>query len=282
MIDYHMHLEQGPLSLDWLEKFWIQGQSCGLTEIGITEHAHQFKEFLPVYEHLLEDPRQDPEVRKWLGRHFKYSMAEYLELLEAGRKTGIPLKFGLEADYFPITEERIGNLLGQYDFDFVLGSVHFIDYWSFDFDLQVGWPQRDIDEVYTRYLSLMQQLVHSRLFDVLAHLDVIKVFGHRAQQSLGTEWRSLLHSIAQADVAIEVSTAGFRKPVGEIYPAEPLLREAARLDIPITIASDAHTPGDVGHRWPEAIAYARTAGYEHYCSFKGRKRIRHELPYLSF
>lgn len=280
MIDYHIHLEQGPFTLEWLEKFWIQGQASGLTELGITEHAHQFREFRPVYQHLLDNPQQDAVVSKWLDRHFQHSLDTYLQFLEQGRKAGIPLRFGLEADFFPTTKELIGTLLGQYDFDFVLGSVHFIDFWSFDYDPQIGWPERDVDEVYTQYLDLMEQMVQSRLFDVLAHLDVIKVFGQRTQKSLEAEWKSLLCSISQANLAIEVNTAGWRKPVGEIYPAEPILRDAALLGIPITIASDAHTPHDVGHRWPEAVICARAMGYEHYCSFQGRKRIRHQLPLL--
>lgn len=278
MIDYHMHLENGPLSLDWLEKFWFQAQACGLTEIGITEHSHQFKEFLSVYQHLLVDLRQNSVVLEWLDREFRYNLNQYLELLEAGRKMGIPVKFGLEIDYFPGTEKLISSLLEQYDFDFILGSVHFIDYWPFDFDPQLGWPERHVDDVYLSYLSLIEQLVQSGICDVLAHLDVVKVFGHRPQKNLEEEWRLLLQSIVQADIAIELSTAGWRKPVGEIYPGEPLLREAALLGIPITIASDAHFPGDVGYRWREAVCYARQVGYGQYCSFKGRKRFEHELP----
>lgn len=280
MIDYHIHLETGPYTLEWLDKYWQQAKKRGLNEIGITEHAHQFKEFKPVYEHLWQDPKQEPVIRDWLSKNFQYSLEEYFQLLKEGESAGIPLKVGLEADYFPSSENLIRTLLQQYHFDFVLGSIHFIDYWSFDYDPQLGWPERDVDEVYRSYLSLMEKMVQSNLFDVLAHLDVIKVFGNRNKKSLEIEWNALLHSISQADLSIEVSTAGLRKLVGEIYPHHTILRQAATLGIPITIASDAHTPSDVGDRWEKAVLYAQELGYTQYSSFTKRNRRMHELPLL--
>ena len=280
MIDYHIHIERGPYDLEWLKLFWAQAKSRGILELGITEHAHNFREFKPIYEHLWPVPAGDDSTASWLGRHFQYSIEEYLELLEIGRKAGIPLKVGLEADYFPDYEVEIGSLLRSYSFDFVLGSVHFLDSWSFDWKPDRGWSGRDLDDVYLTYIDLMKRMAQSDLFDVLAHLDVIKVFGHRARTRLDGEWEALLQLISEADLAIEVSTAGLRKPVGEIYPHPTLIQEAARRNIPITIASDAHTPSDVGDRWEEAVALARCAGYRRYCSFTGRKRIDHELPLL--
>ncbi len=280
MIDYHIHLERGPYTLDWLKQFWDQAQRRGITEIGITEHAHEFREFLPVYEHLWKEPTNDPSLASWIRRHFQHSLEDYLQLLDEGRKVGISLKVGLEADYFPQSEGKIRSLLRSYNFDFVLGSVHFLDNWSFDWDPDIGWPGRNPDDVYVAYLTLMEKMVQSSLFDILAHLDVIKVFGHRSGKNLDPEWGCLLQSISEKGLAMEISTAGWRKPVGEIYPHPKLLKEAARLGIPITIASDAHTPTDVGDRWQEAVALARVSGYRTYCSFTGRKRMDHTLPSL--
>lgn len=278
MIDYHIHLERGPYNLEWLRQFWAQAQRRGITEIGITEHAHEFREFLPVYEHLLRESTSGHDTASWIRRHFQHSIDDYLELLENGMKSGIALKVGLEADYFPHNEEKIRALLERYDFDFVLGSVHFLDCWSFDWDPGLGWPERNVDHVYRAYLSLLERMVKSSLFDIAAHLDVIKVFGHRSKQNLDREWHDLLVLMSQSNLAMEVSTAGLRKPVGEIYPHPMLLTEAARRGIPITIASDAHTPEDVGDRWEEAVARARNSGFRKYCTFKGRRPTIHDLP----
>jgi len=280
VIDYHIHIERGPYNLEWVKQFWAQAEKRGLTEIGITEHAHNFREFQTIYEHLWNSPSHDAATSSWLQRHFEYSIEEYLELLEGAKKAGIPLKVGLEADYFPDCEGEIRSLLDTYSFDFILGSVHFLEAWSFDWKPDCGWSSRDVDSVYQAYINLMKKMAQSKLFDVLAHLDVIKVFGHRAKTSLDVEWASLLQLVGEMNLAIEVSSAGIRKPVAEIYPHRNLIQQAASLNIPITIASDAHTPSDVGDRWEEVVAIARSSGYRKYCSFTGRKRIEHELPSL--
>lgn len=279
MIDYHIHLERGPYSLAWLQEFWDQAQIQGVSELGITEHTHQFKEFLPAYDHLWKSG-SDSRTTSWLRDQFGNSLQDYLRLLDAGRNLGIPLKIGLEVDYFPESEGVMRTLLQGYDFDFLLGSVHFLGNWSFDWKPEAGWPDRDPDQAYLAYVELMEKMVLSNLVDVVAHLDVIKVFGHRASRNLEDKWGVLLQHIADADLAIEVSTAGLRKPVEEIYPRPALLRQAARLKIPITIASDAHVPQDVGDRWRKGVALAKASGYDSYCSFKGRKRINHRLPSL--
>lgn len=280
MIDYHIHLEQGPFTLPWLQEFWNQAQKVGITELGITEHAHQFKEFRPAYEHLWQVQGLDPEIRAWLERHFQYTVEEYLALLQEGRKAGIPIKAGLEVDYFPQSEAKIRELLAGYELDYVLGSVHFIGMWAFDHTPELGWPERSVDQAYLDYLVLLEQLVNSGICDVLAHLDVIKVFGHRPKQDLQTEWEKLLRAVSRADLAIEVSTAGLRKRVGEMYPQRQILEAGARLGVPITIASDAHRPQDVGDRWQEAVAFATLAGYRKYNSYTKRRRVEHELPSL--
>ncbi|HBG00905.1 MAG TPA: histidinol-phosphatase [Firmicutes bacterium] len=278
MIDYHIHLERGPYSLEWLSHFWDQAQLLGVSEIGITEHAHKFREFLPVYEHLWNAGCCDPASASWIRSHFEHSLRDYLELLDAGENSGIPLKVGLEVDYFPQSEGEIGDLLSEYHFDYLLGSVHFLKDWSFDWNPEVGWPDRNVDDVYLGYLAMMDKMVKSNLFDVLAHLDVIKVFGHRASKNLDKEWEALLRHVSRAGLAIEVSTAGLRRPVGEIYPHPKLLKQAASLDIPITIASDAHMPCEVGYRWRDAATLAHACGYRTYSSFTGRKRSNHALP----
>lgn len=280
MIDYHIHLERGPYNVEWLLQFWDQAQRRGITEIGITEHAHEFREFLPVYEHLWKEAGNDPGLASWIRRHFQHSIEDYLELLGRGGESGIFLKVGMEVDYFPQSEGKIRSLLSSYDFDFVLGSVHFLDDWSFDWDPEIGWPGRNSDAVYLEYLSILEKMVKSRLFDIAAHLDVIKVFGHRPKQNLDREWHDLLVLMLQSNLALEVNTAGLRKPVGEIYPHPMLIAEAARLGIPITIASDAHMPLDVGDRWEEAVALACNSGFRKYCTFTDRQPTSHDLPLL--
>lgn len=280
MIDYHIHLERGPYTLEWVRRFWEQAESRGLTEIGITEHAHRFKEFRPVYEHLLEGVGHYPYVRSWLGGEFHYSIEEYFDLLEKARDDGMPIKVGIEADFFPSKMVLIRDILDEYSFDYILGSVHFLDKWSFDYDPKYGWAERDIDLVYLQYIAALKEAVASGMFDIMSHLDVIKVFGNRPSKDLEAEWDSLLEAIAASGLCIEISTAGLRKPVQEIYPEENLIRKAAQLHIPITIASDAHIPDDVGDQWETAVRTARQAGYTEYQIFTDRRAQSKPLPLI--
>ena len=275
-----MHLERGPYNLEWVQRFWEQAERRGITEIGITEHAHRFIEFKPVYQHLLEGSDHYPFVREWLGNEFQYSIGEYMELLHKAREEGVPIKIGIEVDFFPSQKERLREILKNYSFDYVLGSVHFLDKWSFDYDPKYGWAERDIDQVYRQYISTLEEAVDSNLFHILAHLDVIKVFGHRSSSYMEAEWTKLLNKIAGGGLCIEISTAGLRKPVQEIYPEERLILKAAQLKIPITIASDAHVPEDVGDRWEAAVRAAREAGYEEYQVFTAGRPTPMPLPVI--
>ncbi len=275
-----MHLERGPYNLEWVQRFWEQAERRGITEIGITEHAHRFIEFKPVYQHLLEGSDHYPFVREWLGNEFQYSIGEYMELLHKAREEGVPIKIGIEVDFFPSQKERLREILKHYSFDYVLGSVHFLDKWSFDYDPKYGWAERDIDQVYRQYISTLEEAVDSNLFHILAHLDVIKVFGHRSSSYMEAEWTKLLNKIAGGGLCIEISTAGLRKPVQEIYPEERLILKAAQLKIPITIASAAHVPEDVGDRWEAAVRAAREAGCEEYQVFTAGRPTPMPLPVI--
>ncbi|HHT72080.1 MAG TPA: histidinol-phosphatase HisJ family protein [Firmicutes bacterium] len=261
VIDYHMHLERGPLTLEWLKKFWERAEMRGVQEIAITEHAHRFQEFYPVYSHLVSGADAYPYMEKWMAEEFKLHIGDYHALIQEAQGQGIPVKFGIEADYFLGKDELIGTLLQQYPFDFVLGSVHVLEKWGFDYSPDHGWEGRDLNAVYAQYIAVLTQAAKSGLFDCLAHLDVIKVFGHRAGRDYHQEWTGLFEAMAAHGLAMEISTAGLRKPVGEVYPAPSLIALGAQHRIPITIASDAHEPEDVGFQWEVAVGLAKAHGY---------------------
>ena len=142
MIDYHMHLERGPFTLDYLSKFWETAQARGINEIGFTDHTHNFREFLPIYEHLLDPNVGYDYMKEWMKKDFHRTMDDYLTLLHHARDRGIPVKIGLEVDYFPEQEQRIKELLRPYAFDFISGSVHVIGQWGFDYKPECGWEGR--------------------------------------------------------------------------------------------------------------------------------------------
>lgn len=260
--DYHLHLEQGPYTMEWLEEFLKVAHSRGVREVGFTEHAYRFREAASILEN------------NWARQHATQSAEDYVRLLSQAKTIYPEVRLGLEVDYVPGKEEITRRFLAAYPFDFVLGSVHFLGDWGFDNpEFLAEWDHRDVDEVYRYYFWTLRQAATSRLFDVLAHPDVIKVFGHRATRDLTAVYRETVETIARSDLAIEVSSAGLRKPVGELYPAETFLQMAFGAGIPITTASDAHRPEDAGRDLDQVVVLARRAGYTAVSSFQLRQRI---------
>jgi histidinol-phosphatase (PHP family) len=278
LADYHVHLEKGPYTAEWLGRFVAVAQQRGLGELGLTEHLCDFYEGQEAsgtwWAGAPEDEDREYSRRWWQGRP-RCSLDEYVTLVKDARPEGITLRLGVEVDYFPAAEASLRQLLAAYPFDLVLGSVHWLDGWGFDHLSRLErWQGRDVDAVYRRYFAELGRAARSGLFDVLAHVDLIKIAGFRPSFDLTPLYAEAAQTIAAAGVAVEVSTAGLRKPVGEIYPAEPFLRLLYEYGVPITLASDAHTPQDVGLDFEAAVDLVRRCGYERICSFSQRVRTQ--------
>ncbi|NLL88730.1 MAG: histidinol-phosphatase [Firmicutes bacterium] len=276
MIDYHIHLENGPYTLEWLEEFWRQAQKQGIREIGITEHCHKFSEFYPMFAPLTEGEGSYQYMRDWITQDFQHDLAQYIELLLNARSAGIPVKIGLELDYLSGMESVARRIIDQYPFDFILGSVHVIGKWGFDFAPDV-WEGRDVNQAYLDYYATLDQAVDSGLFDIAAHFDLIKVWGQRPDHTLIPALEALVEGIlakvAANQLSLELSSAGWRKPVGEQYPACIIIQRAADMQIPVTFASDAHYPWDVGADWKRLTEIAGRYGYQEYSVYTNRQRI---------
>jgi histidinol-phosphatase (PHP family) len=135
-----------------------------------------------------------------------------------------------------------------------------------------GYADWDIDELYERYFSLVLQGAESGHFDTMAHLDLVKKFGHRARKDLADLYSRVARRLAAAGVAIEVNTAGLHKPVRELYPHLDLLTACRRAGVPATLGSDAHAPEEVARDFPLALDHLRAAGYERILAYEGRRR----------
>ena len=192
------------------------------------------------------------------------------------------LRVGIEADLVRGREEQTAALLDARDWDYVVGSVHFLQDQAMDmrdseWDI---WDSADPDEVWTRYFQTLGHAASSGLFDILAHPDLVKVWGKGAPRPEGDPRRFYelaLPAIEAADIAIEVSTAGLRKPVGEIYPDVEFLRMCLELGKPVALSSDAHVPEDLGHGYDQAVAFLREQGVTELATFSGRRRTMEPL-----
>jgi histidinol-phosphatase (PHP family) len=174
-------------------------------------------------------------------------------------------------DWLPGRTDEIRDLLSGRPFDIVLGSVHWLGPLGVDHPDYPAWKELPPEELWERYLDELVAAARSGLFDTLAHPDLPKVFGARLPAALRGRMDDAIDAIAAAGIAVECSSAGLRKPVAELYPDPGLLPRLREAGIPVTLASDAHRPDDVGRDFPTAVAALRLAGYETITRFRARE-----------
>ncbi|WP_183988412.1 histidinol-phosphatase HisJ family protein [Deinobacterium chartae] len=212
---------------------------------------------------------------RWYDAPWRMSEAQlplYVESVLAAREAfagRLEVRLGLEADYHPGTERFVERILSSYPFDYVIGSVHYLGAWGFDNPEFVHeYEERDLTALWRSYYALTEAAARSGLFDAIGHLDLPKKFGHRnPQPDLA---HATLEAVAAEGLALDYNTAGWRKAVAEPYPAQDVVLEAVRLGIPFVLGSDAHAPGEVGHRFAEAAQTLHDAGAQ-IVTFRGRE-----------
>jgi histidinol-phosphatase (PHP family) len=249
IVDYHMHLrdpeERIDHTVEGVERFVEVAAERGVDEIGFTEHVYYFAETRALWS------------VPYLYERCVYDLDTYAEAILKAKRQGMPVKLGLEVDYVGARQDELAALLEPYPWDFLLGSVHWLGEVAVDMEPGI-WAEASVEEVWARYLAALAELAGSGHVDVLAHPDLAKIFRRRPAR---IEYPPL------DGVALEISTAGLHKPVGEIYPDPAMLGGRP----PITLASDAHVPANVGRDFDRAIEHARAAGYETVTVFEGRQ-----------
>lgn len=265
IVDYHMHLrnrrEEIAHDTRAVDLFVEAARHAGVDEIGFTEHVYYFTQTLSLWTVPYQIER------------CVYDLDAYVGAIVQARERDLPVKLGLEVDYVPGREEETRELLAPYPWDYLLGSVHFIDGLGVD-----GEPSLldavGVDEAWRRYFETLAAAARSGLFDSLSHPDLVKITGVRAERF---DYGPVADEIADSGVAIEVSTAGLRKPVGQLYPDPVLLAAFRERDVPVTVGSDAHTPDLVGRDFDRARELLRAAGYDTITIFERREARQVDL-----
>jgi len=189
--------------------------------------------------------------------------------LRAEYKEKIDIKLAYEVDFL---DGYISQKVLDADVDYLIGSVHFVKEWGFDNPEFIGdYAKHDLDELWSEYFTAIKELADSRLFDIVGHIDLLKIFKFLPSKPIRELVLPALEAIKTSGMAIEINTAGFRKPVSEQYPCINILQEIRKLDIPITFGSDAHAPSQVGMNRQKAYDLARELGFTEVAMFENRK-----------
>ncbi|MGE7914334.1 histidinol phosphate phosphatase domain-containing protein [Lysinibacillus xylanilyticus] len=330
MIDYHVHLEEGPYSFRWLERTsqairffnedemaaqgskafvelqiqqlskrlqsgcyseeWLdlylqQAKQLGLREVGIVDHLYRFKETRTYFERYMQlgDNEVGKVQRYWLDRVMTESMDDFVSAINRAKekwsRQGISLKLGIEADYFVGGEEELASLLERYQWDYVIGSVHFVDGWGFDNPqtqyIFEGMNTATLQQNYTRFFATVEKMILSNMFDFVAHLDNFKVFDYQVKDTvfLDSWYERIAKALLTTQTATEIN-AGlyYRYPVKEMCPGPRFLQILIDHGVAFTISSDAHFPDDLGKYTFVNAELLKSFGVQSIVGFEQRKK----------
>lgn len=261
--DYHTHTPLCRHARGAPAQFIAAAVAAGVSEYGISDHAPQRPEPFDDWR-MLES--ELPDYFAWTDRARECA---------GGR---IPVRLGLECDWLTGCEPWITHLAGVAEWDYLIGSVHYLGSWDFDNPARVErWHGREVAAVWADYWAAYAAMAASGLFDLLGHPDLVKKFGHRPPGDLRRFYDPAIAAIAAAGCAIELNTAGWHKPCAEAYPTLEFLALARAAGIPLAISSDAHAPDEVGRDFPRALELARAAGYRETVLFERRRRTTEAL-----
>ncbi len=263
LADYHMHTTLCKHAEGTVQEYAEMAALKKLTEICFTDHCPAPGGYDPVNRMLLSQ------------------FSEYTQMIRSVQASvKLPVLFGIEADFYPDCERFLSDWLPAQNFDFVLGSVHYIKDWAFDDPRMISiWRSANVEQAWREYFKLVAELAETGMYDSLSHPDLPKKFGYRPSDTVISEIvQPALDAIAKAGMCIEINSSGLRRTVKEIYPSPGILSLARERNIPITFGSDAHSPNEVAHAFDLSITLAKEAGYTQFARYKNRKRTLHPLP----
>jgi len=266
LTDYHLHLRPDDtgeavryFSEENVDRYLAAAEEHAIDELGVSEHVYRFTQSLEIWRHPY-----------WEGQATD-DLDAYCEFVRT-----TPLRLGIECDFVPGSEDRLARLLER-DFDYVVGSIHFlgeqgaVDDRRYDIWDEIG----DADELWATYFRWQAELARSGLFDIVSHPDLVKIWGPdrpEPRRDPRFHYEPLVEAISESGIAVEVSTAGLRKPVGEIYPARALAEMCVEAGAEFALSSDAHSPEQVGYGYDQAIELLGSLGVDRICVFEGGER----------
>ena len=252
MLDMHVHLlghNDRKANRENIRAFLDEASRRGLKEIGFADHDYYWEQMnFPLIREVAKD------------------------------YPGLAVRIGLEAEYRPHEEGRIKDLLEQYPFDFVIGSVHEFDGWIFDIaEEEHAHHEKDADQFYGRYFEVVTLAAKSGFFTTIGHFDLIKIFGVRPKKDILILAEEALTAVAEQGLVLEINTNGRYKPVQEFYPERRLIEEISRRGIDFTFGSDAHCAAVVGRDIAEASQLLLQIGVHSVVGFANMNKVSYPL-----
>lgn len=267
LTDYHVHLRpdgegsefEKYMTAENADRYRAAAEEAGVTELGASEHIYRFKQALAVWDHPY-----------WL-----MNAVDDIDEYEAFVRS-TDLKLGIEADFVPGREDQMSELLSGHDWDYVLGSVHFLKQAAVDHQGYDIWRERtDPDDIWREYFETLAEAARTGMYDIMSHPDLVKIWGSDRplpRRDVLFYYEPAVEAFAEAGVTVEMSTAGLRKPIGEIYPAPAFIDMCLDAGLKFALSSDAHEPMYVGHGYEQATELLAAHGISEIATFTKRER----------
>ncbi|MCK5293986.1 MAG: histidinol-phosphatase HisJ [Arcobacteraceae bacterium] len=263
-IDLHNHTSRCNHATGTTEEYIKRAIELGIDIYGFSDHA-------PMY--------YEPEYRMSISQKSEYEK-EILNLKEK-YKNNIDIRIGYEVDFMSNPKYMEKSIL-EADVDYLIGSVHFIqeknDLWGFDNPAYIKYYEtKNIDKIWEDYFEAIAAMVKTNYFNIVGHLDLIKVFKYLPKKDIRLIAKDSMKEIKKLGMVLEINSAGLRKPIKEQYPSKELLELAYELDIPITFGSDSHSIEQIGFGYDEVSLLAKSIGYTEVVSFKNKDKSIHKF-----
>ena len=255
--DYHIHTTLCNHAYGEMEDYVERAIEIGLKEIGFAEH-------MPVM----------PEPHLCLSYDDLPHYIERVKELHDRYSDKITIRLGAEMDMDLDRADEIKNIIEQSDFDYIIGSIHYLDDWPFDQkQYKDRFEKSDLEEIYERFFETIIKAARSGLYDIAGHVDNLRRLGYRPSNDMTDYYEKVASVLKTMDVAVELNSSGYDYPAKEAYPSTPLLTILNRYKVPVTIGSDSHRPEHVGRHFEKAYQVLKEAGYESIAHFEGRRRV---------
>lgn len=259
-VDLHNHTVLCNHAKGGVEEYIKRAIELKIDYYGFSEHA-------PMdFDHKHRMNINEIEFYETTLRYFKNKYEKDINILIA-----------YEVDFMksiPFVDEILNS-----NIDYLIGSVHFLETknkhlpWGFDNpEFIKEYKSKNIDLIWVDYFEAIRQLAKSNKFDIIGHLDLLKLFKYLPTKDIRKIALNALKQIKKSNMTIEVNSAGFRKPIKEQYPSKQLLELAYELDIPITFSSDAHSIEQIGYGYDEVVSLAKSIGYSKCTIYKNRQK----------
>ncbi len=260
--DYHVHeSHSGDAREATIPKYIEVAETRGIEEVCFTTHL------------ITEGPDVKLSIRE-------DEIEGYIEsILTLNETTDIILKPGLEIDYIPGDQSKIERVIGEYNWDFILGSVHLVGEWDVGARRRSPgfFAGRKLVESTVDYYSLYRDAIETGMFDMMSHPDYWRRYLHNARPE-PARWEEysgideVIDALKSHDMGVEVNTSGRRHEHGVQYPIREFLEAVNEAGIKkVTIGSDSHSPDTLGFWLVEAVDMLADIGFKHITNFNGRK-----------